>query len=67
MTGAGTTRESLTLNEKVLQPALAHLGMRPSVQTCMLHIKSLYDLMQIDIPGCLVQYLRLLKHEPDRS
>ena len=49
--GIGTTRENIVANELVLAPALKHLGMRPSVQTCMLHIKSLYELMGLDIPG----------------
>ena len=51
--GTGTTRESIALNETLLKAALQQLGMRPSVQTCMLHIKSLYDLMEIPIPGFL--------------
>ena len=51
VTGVGTTRESITTNELVLAPTLKHLGVRPGVQTCMLHIKALYDLMEIPIPG----------------
>ena len=49
--GIGTTWENIVANELVLAPALKHLGMRPSVQTCMLHIKSLYEPMGLDIPG----------------
>ena len=51
ISGTGTTRESIVLNEALLKIALKHLGMRPSVQTCMLHIKSTYSLMQIDVAG----------------
>ena len=41
-------------NEVVIKPALQHLGMRPSVQTCMLHIRSFFDLMQLAIPAAHV-------------
>ena len=51
VSGQGTTRESICVNELMMRDALKHLGPRPSVQTCMLHLKSLYDLMRIDIPG----------------
>ena len=57
VTGVGTTRESLATNEAVLTPALKHLGMRPSVQTCMLHVKSLYELMDLPIPGTLTRMI----------
>ncbi|CAE7353538.1 unnamed protein product [Symbiodinium sp. CCMP2456] len=54
VTGTGTTRESIVQNEAVIKPALHHLGMRPSVQTCMLHIKAFFDLMQLSIPAAHV-------------
>ncbi|CAE7425864.1 unnamed protein product [Symbiodinium necroappetens] len=54
VSGTGTTRESIVQNEAVLKPALQHLGMRPSVQTCMLHIKAFFDLMQLSIPAAHV-------------
>ncbi|CAE7239161.1 unnamed protein product, partial [Symbiodinium microadriaticum] len=54
VSGTGTTRESIVQNEVVLKPALQHLGMRPSVQTCMLHIKAFFDMMQLSIPAAHV-------------
>ena len=65
VTGVGTTRESLATNEAVLTPALKHLGMRPSVQTCMLHVKSLYELMDLPIPGTLTRMIHFW--QPSKS
>ena len=53
VSGVGTTRENIAVNELLLKHGLQHLGSRPSVQTCMLHIQALYSLMQIDVPGYL--------------
>ena len=59
VSGTGTTRENIVSNELVMAPALQHLGVRPSVQTCMLHIKALYDLMSIPISGRLQEMVCL--------
>ncbi|CAE7537076.1 unnamed protein product [Symbiodinium pilosum] len=54
LTGPNINRDVLVQNELVLTPALQQLGMRPSVQTAMVHVKSLYDLMGLDVNGALI-------------
>lgn len=45
------TRDSIKDNMDVLIPAANYLGLRVGVTTCHVHVKALYELMQISCPG----------------
>lgn len=45
------TRDSIKDNMDVLIPAANYLGLRVGVTTCHVHVKALFELMQISCPG----------------
>ena len=56
------TRSTLVDNEHLVTLALTHLGTRVSVKTLDVHVQSMYDLMQINVPRDLT--LLVKKHCP---
>lgn len=49
--GARVTRDALVRNVDVLQEIINALGTRVSVDVIQLHLQSLYDFMQLQIPS----------------
>ena len=47
------TRDDIRQNKDVLTVAANLLGLRVGVKTCQVHVKALYELMQIPCPGNL--------------
>lgn len=43
-------------NELVLTLLLQHLGSRVAVKTLEVHVRSFYDLLQINVPGAFVRF-----------
>ena len=60
--GKSVTRDSIKENERLLEPAIRLLGMRVSVPTCQVHIRELYNYMELDCPSNLIDILANQKH-----
>ena len=54
------TRSTLVDNEHLVTLALTHLGTRVSVKTLDVHIQSMYDLMQINVPRDLTLLIKTI-------
>lgn len=57
--GRAVTRDALINNASVLISAINHVGSRVSVDVLNLHIKSLYDFMDIPVDGFLSETLHM--------
>lgn len=55
--GQSITRDTLKNNRTLLALAVKFLGLRVTVPTCQMHIKALYDYMDISCPGTLFLYI----------
>ena len=54
-------RVALELNERLIVPAILHLGARVGVDTLEVHVASLYtDMMNLPISGALVSIIYAL-------
>lgn len=53
-------RSTLVENEHLVTLALTHLGTRVSVKTLDVHIQSLYELMQINVPRDLTLLIKTI-------
>lgn len=48
-------RDAVKHNVRVLKCAALALGLRVSVNTCIVHVQALYDLMKVSAPRPLMQ------------